>query len=555
MLAQLTIENLAVIQHAELRFGEGFHVFTGETGAGKSMVIDAINAVLGQRTSREIVRHGCRKAVVTAVFSDLDAETTKLLTQAGYPPEEDGLIILREIGADGKSSARMMGRPIPVGQLRELGAALINIHGQHDNQILLSPERHLEILDGYGGYSDLQEKYYADYRRVVEIKRALKRLSMDEQEKERRIDLLSFQVKEIEEAGIKPGEDALLERQCTAGKNAARITAQLAAAYRALSGDEEGEGSALELVRLAAEAVNKAAGYDETQASLAARLEDLAAELEDTADALSRGMDAVGFRPEELEEMQNRLDELRQLKRKYGDTLEDVLAYAEKSKTELESLESAAERLQELSVEGNAAYADLLRSADVLTRARKAAADRFIRAVTEELRFLDMPRICLEADFQKVRPNSKGQDELQFLVSANPGEPPKPLSKIASGGELSRMMLAIKNVMADSDRIPTLIFDEIDTGVSGHAAQKIGQKLKQAAGNRQILAVTHLAQIAALADRHYLIRKDTRDDETFTDVSLLAGEERVHEVARIMSTDRITPSMLQTAREMIEEGK
>lgn len=554
MLCELFIENLAVIEKTSVQLDMGLNVFTGETGAGKSIVIDAINAVLGQRTSKEIVRHGAEKASILARFADLSPRVLAKLAELGYEAEEGELLLSREIYADAKSTARINGRPVTIGVLRELGTELINIHGQHDNQVLLAPEKHIDILDQYGDFTPLLEEYYHCYREVVRIKREIKRASMNEQEKAQRIDLLSYQVREIETAELRPGEDEELEVRRTEIRNAARIAETLRGAHAALYGNE-GEGGAVDLAKLATQSLERAADFYEGAGELYSRLDGTSAELDAVMEGIASLIEGLNFSPAELDQIESRLDEIKTLKRKYGSTLEEVMAYCAQAAQELESLELSGQKLAELNEEGTREYERLLALADRLTEQRKRAADRFIESVTEELRFLDMPNVRLEVHRAQVKPNAKGRDTIEFLISTNVGEPPKPISKIASGGELSRIMLAIKNTLADRDEIPTLIFDEVDTGVSGHAAQKIGLKLKQAARHRQILTVTHLAQIAALGDAHYLIRKETDGERTFTRVQKLSEEGRVEEVARIMSTDRISELMRKNAADMIEAGK
>lgn len=554
MLAELFIENLAVIERTAILFGEGMNVFTGETGAGESIVIDAINAVLGQRTSKEIVRHGTSKASITARFTDLSPRVVQKLAESGYPAEEGELLITRDIFADQKSSAHINGRPANIGVLKEIGTELINIHGQHDNQILLAPERHIDILDRYGDFAPLLEEYHDCYREVVRLKRELRQASMSEQEKAQRIDLLTYQIKEITEAAPEPGEDEALDARRSEIKNAERIAHALRSAHASLYGSE-GEGGALELARLATRELGHAADLYEAAGETYSRMDSLSAELESLTDSVAELLERLRFRSGELQEVEDRIDELKQLKRKYGGSLTAVREYGEQAQKELELLELSDRRIQELNLQASAAYGHLLELAERVTEARRRAADRFIAEVTEELRFLDMPNVRLEVRLEAGKPGPKGRDTVEFLISTNVGEPPKPIAKIASGGELSRIMLAIKNTLADKDEIPTLIFDEIDTGVSGRAAQKIGLKLKQAARYRQILTVTHSAQIAAQADRHFLIRKENDGARTFTNVQPLDDEGRTREIARIIGMDQITELTLQNAREMLEQGK
>lgn len=554
MLAELFIENLAVIEKTSIRLNTGLNVFTGETGAGKSIVIDAVGAVLGRRVSREMVRHGTDKAFISARFTALSDAVLQKITQAGMEPEEGALIVSREIFADGKSAARMMGRPVTAAFLREVGDLLINIHGQHENQVLLAPERHLPILDSYGDHADLLVRYEACYRKVLSLKREIRRLTVDGQEKARRIAELSEQAQEIEDAALLPDEEAQLTVRRAEYRNAAKIAETLQRAYQLLEG-EEGEGGALSLTQSAAQYCGYAAEYSPRAGELFDRLDAAAVELDSVKDVLDSLLEEMQFDPAQLEQIENRIDLIRRLKHKYGGTEEIVIKSGEQARAALAQIELSDERLSELNAEAAEIYPQLLRLAEELTAARKKAACHFAESVGEELRFLDMPNVKLSVSMEEGKPGPHGRDSVEFLISTNIGEPPKPIARIASGGELSRMMLAVKNTLAERDEIPTMIFDEIDTGVSGRAAQKIGLKLKQAARHRQVLAVTHSAQVAALADTQYLIRKENDGKRTFTNVFPLDEEARIDEVARIMSTDRITDLMRETARQMIEAGK
>ncbi|MCI5923570.1 MAG: DNA repair protein RecN [Oscillospiraceae bacterium] len=554
MLAELFIENLAVIEKTSIRLNTGLNVFTGETGAGKSIVIDAVGAVLGRRVSREMVRHGTDKAFISARFTALSDAVLQKITQAGMEPEEGALIVSREIFADGKSAARMMGRPVTAAFLREVGDLLINIHGQHENQVLLAPERHLPILDSYGDHADLLVRYEACYRKVLSLKREIRRLTVDGQEKARRIAELSEQAQEIEDAALLPDEEAQLTVRRAEYRNAAKIAETLQRAYQLLEG-EEGEGGALSLTQSAAQYCGYAAEYSPRAGELFDRLDAAAVELDSVKDVLDSLLEEMQFDPAQLEQIENRIDLIRRLKHKYGGTEEIVIKSGEQARAALAQIELSDERLSELNAEAAKIYPQLLRLAEELTAARKKAAGHFAENVGEELRFLDMPNVKLSVSMEEGKPGPHGRDSVKFLISTNIGEPPKPIARIASGGELSRMMLAVKNTLAERDEIPTMIFDEIDTGVSGRAAQKIGLKLKQAARHRQVLAVTHSAQVAALADTQYLIRKENDGKRTFTNVFPLDEEARIDEVARIMSTDRITDLMRETARQMIEAGK
>ncbi len=551
MLSQLYIQNLAVIEKAEIRFFDGFHVFTGETGAGKSIVIDAINAVLGHRTSKEIVRNGADKATIQAVFTDLSEATIKLLEQYGYDAEDGQLLIGREISADGKGTARIGGRVATTSILREIGSELINIHGQHDNQMLLREEKHLDILDGFAESDVALAEYQQAYGRLIEIHRRRVDLQTDEAEKERKIDLLQYQIQEIEAAALKENEAATLEAEREALRNYTHILDNLKKADRALSGDGFQVGATAE-VGDAESALKHAADFDGTLQPMAERLTDLRYQIEDLAQEIGGRLDRIGYDPKRLDEIEDRLELINRIQRKYGGSYVAVQATLEQAKAELGAIASADERIAELAEAEKQALAQTRVEAAKLTDLRKEAADRLTRQITEQLRFLDMPNVQMVVSFEQTKMRAKGRDEVAFFLSTNPGEPPKPLSKVASGGELSRIMLAIKNVLANRDQVPTLIFDEVDTGISGRAAQKVGQKLKETAGNRQIICVTHLAQIAALADHHFLIEKNFDKDKTFTEVTELNFEGRKREIARIIGTDKLTELTLQNAEEMLK---
>jgi len=553
MLCEIYIENLAVIEKTNIQFDTGLNVFTGETGAGKSIVIDAINAVMGQRTSKEIVRYGTPKATITAVFTDISTQAMQSLEKHGFDVDyvdEGQLIITREISADQKSIARIMGRPVTLAVLKEVGSFLINIHGQHDSQVLLSPERHIDILDKYGDFSDVQTSYYDCYKRVVLIKKEMKRLSINESEKAQHIDLLNYQINEISEADLKPKEDEELEIQLAKIKNKTKINIALNSSYNSLSGvDEIG---AIELCRQANEMLLEVANFYEPAGKLASKIEELYLELDDLSSEIASQKENLDFENGDTNSIETRLDEIHKLKIKYGSSIEEIMEYLENAQKELDTLELSEKRLIELNEEGTLEYKKLLSLGEKLRSKRVSASKRFIKSVTEELQFLDMPNVKLDVSMEQTKPNAKGQDIIEFLISTNKGEPPKPIAKIASGGELSRIMLAIKNTLADKDEIQTLIFDEIDTGVSGRAAQKIGLKLHQAAHSRQVISVTHSAQIAALCDHHFLISKESKGEKTFTEVKKLDRNGRIYEVARIMSTDKISDLMLKNAEEMID---
>lgn len=554
MLKELYIENLAVIERLSLTLGTGLTVFTGETGAGKSILIDAINLVLGQRANKELVRTGAEKAVVSAVF-DVGAETEDRLREYGYESENGELLISREIGTDGKSSARLMGRPVTVSILRELGAQLVNIHGQHDNQLLLDSSRHLEILDLYAGLEGTFAAYQGEYRRYQALKQEWRSISMDEQEKARRIDLLTYQTEEIAQADPKPGEEEQLAERLGMIRNAARISEQLNAVHAMLYGAYDEESGACDLLRESVQALEETGEYHREIQKMAEQLRNAQEEAEDVAGAVSRFLDHFEFDPQELDQLEHRLEELEQLKRKYGTTLEEVLAYYEAAVKELDQIELSEERRQELSGELDAQKKRVMEAGKALSQQRQEAARRFVGQVSDELRFLDMPNVSMRVRIDKTKYGPRGCDEVEFLFSTNRGEELRSLSKIASGGELSRIMLAIKSVLAEKDGTGTLIFDEIDTGVSGQSAQKIGLKLRGVAGHRQVLCVTHSAQVAALAQQHLLIYKQTDGERTYTRVKPLDDAGRIGELSRIMGTGRDSDAVRNTAREMLAEGK
>lgn len=553
MLSSLYIENLAVIEKASVDFSDGLTVFTGETGAGKSIVIDAINACLGQRATREIVRTGASKAAVSAVFRGLLPDTERLLMENGFSVEDGSLVISRDIFSDGRSTARINGRPATVSFLRELGVELINIHGQHDNQILLSPDRHMSIIDGFGELQQDVIHYKEAFRQLSRAIRAFRAAAAAEAEKESRTRQLSELINEIEKVFPRPGEDRELEEQARFVHSSGRIAMTLQAVLTALEGDEEIAGAA-DLLQDAKTAAMGISDFPEFK-ELADVLENLSLEARSAAESAAERLDELEYSPQKADEIEKRISRIRRLKLKYGPEIEDVLAKKERAEEELFELSGLEERLSELNAEALRKKETATALAAALTEKRKAAAESFSRAIEEAARFLEMPDLRIEVAFSPAKLSAFGDSSLEILISANRGEPPKPISKIASGGELSRIMLAIKSVLADKDGVPTLIFDEIDTGVSGRAAQKIGRKLKEVARSHQVLCVTHSAQIAALGANHLLIQKRTEGERTYTQVREISGEERVEEVARIISTDAVSDLMRRTAASMIEEGK
>ena len=551
MLSSLQIENVAVIQKAEVHFQPGLIVLTGETGAGKSILIDSINAILGNRTSKDLVRTGAAKAVIRAAFEQVPDAVLDSLEKAGYE-RSDALMLSREITAEGKSSCRINGMPATAAVLRELCGGLININGQHDSVGLLNPARHLGILDDYA-QNDVQfQEYYALYRELVRIKRELDAMITDEAEKQRRIDLLSYQVQEIENAELTAGEEQTLESRRRVLANASTIRDRIAQCYALLSGGDEAAG-AVDLLGEASNAASDAAQLDEALSGAAGQLTDLYYTAKDVAADLVGRLDAYETNDAELDEIEQRRDLLYKLKRKYGDTVEDVIAFGQKAREELQNIQTSQERYDHLQAEKRRLYAQAREKAEVLTQTRLRAFEELNKRISGTLDFLNMPGVRMTLRHTRGPLASHGQDGIEFYISTNPGEAPKPLAKIASGGELSRITLAIKNAMADKDAVPTVIYDEIDSGVSGKAASRIGEVLRQSAQGHQILCITHTAQIAALADCHLLIQKNVENDRTYTEIHPLDTEGRVEALARLISGDHVTELSRANAREMLEE--
>ncbi len=551
MLMTLHIENIAVIEYADISFGPGLNILTGETGAGKSIVIDSINAVLGERVSRDVVRTGAKTARVSALFDTVGRATAEILEQNGFSCEEDGTLLLqREISAEGKTVCRIGGRPTTVSILREVGRTLINIHGQHENQALLSPQRHIHYLDSLGGYGELLARYQAVYDRLCRIKKELAATDMDEALKARRMDLLRYQIQELEEAELRPGELRELEEKRALYLNSGRIATSILSARTAIGGDEEAQGAS-QRISDAAHALQEAARYYPQLQPLSERIEAMVYDLDDANQELRRIGEQLEYDPQQLDQIESRMNELHRLARKYGETEEEMLAFLENASRELSEIELSDERAAKLTKELEQIQAQAVELAGELTVKRMEAAKKFEERVRRELAFLDMPGVRLQTSFVPCPLYASGAQTVEFLLSVNPGEPPKPISKIASGGELSRIMLSIQNVLADQDDIATLIFDEVDTGISGRASQKVGLKLKQVSKGRQILCVTHSAQIAAFADRHLLIEKHVRQERTFTDVRVLNEDGRRREIARIIGGEAITELTLQNASEML----
>ena len=553
MLSSLQIENVAVIQKAEVHFEPGLNVLTGETGAGKSILIDSINAILGNRTSKDLVRTGAAKAVIRAAFEQVPSAVLDKLEQSGYERSE-ALLLSREITAEGKSSCRINGMPATAAVLRDLCGGLININGQHDSVGLLNPAHHLGILDDYAQNRTVFQEYYALYRELVRVKRELDALITDEAEKQRKIDLLQYQVQEIEDAGLTAGEEQTLENRRKVLSNASAIRDRLAQSYALLSGSDDAAG-AVDLLGEASNAVDAAAQLDPALTAAAGQLLDLYYNAKDVAADLIGRLDAYDTNDAELDEVEQRLDLLYRLKRKYGSTVEDVIAFGQKAREELDNIQHSQQRYDALQAEKLRLYAKAREKAEVLTQTRLKAFEELNTRISGTLDFLNMPGVRMTLRHTRGPLASHGQDSIEFYISTNPGEAPKPLAKIASGGELSRITLAIKNAMADKDAVPTVIYDEIDSGVSGKAAGRIGEVLRQSAQGHQILCITHTAQIAALADCHLLIQKNVSNERTYTEIHPLDENGRVEALARLISGDHVTELSRANAREMLQERK
>ena len=553
MLSSLQIENVAVIQKAEVHFEPGLNVLTGETGAGKSILIDSINAILGNRTSKDLVRTGAAKAVIRAAFEQVPPAVLDKLEQSGYERSE-ALLLSREITAEGKSSCRINGMPATAAVLRELCGGLININGQHDSVGLLNPAHHLGILDDYAQNRTVFQEYYALYRELVRVKRELDALITDEAEKQRKIDLLQYQVQEIEDAGLTAGEEQTLENRRKVLSNASAIRHRLAQSYALLSGSDDAAG-AVDLLGEASNAVDAAAQLDPALTAAAGQLLDLYYNAKDVAADLIGRLDTYDTNDAELDEVEQRLDLLYRLKRKYGSTVEDVIAFGQKAREELDNIQHSQQRYDALQAEKLRLYTKAREKAEVLTQTRLKAFEELNARISGTLDFLNMPGVRMTLRHTRGPLASHGQDSVEFYISTNPGEAPKPLAKIASGGELSRITLAIKNAMADKDAVPTVIYDEIDSGVSGKAAGRIGEVLRQSAQGHQILCITHTAQIAALADCHLLIQKNVSNERTYTEIHPLDENGRVEALARLISGDHVTELSRANAREMLQERK
>ena len=549
MLSSLQIENVAVIQKANVHFEKGLNVLTGETGAGKSILIDSINAILGNRTSRDLVRTGASKAVIRAAFEDVPPAVLDRLEQAGYE-RSDALTLCREITAEGKSTCRINGMPATAAILRELCGGLININGQHDSVGLLNPAHHEGILDAYAQNQAVYQEYYTVYRQLIKVKKELDAIITDESEKQRKIDLLSYQVREIDDAALTAGEEEMLEARRKVLANASTIRERISQCYTLLSGGDDVPG-AVDLLGEASNAISEAAQLDDSLAVGSGQLLDLYYNAKDLSADLIGRLESYESNDAELDEIEQRMDLIYKLKRKYGNTVEEILAFGQQAQAELERIQSSQERADQLQAEKHRLYVLAREKAEALTQTRLKAFEELNRRISGTLDFLNMPGVRMTLRHARGPLASHGQDSVEFYISTNPGEAPKPLARIASGGELSRITLAIKNAMADKDAVPTVIYDEIDSGVSGKAASRIGEVLKQSAAGHQILCITHTAQIAALADCHLLIQKNITNERTYTEIHPLDTEGRVDALAHIISGDHVTELSRANAREML----
>ena len=554
MLELLHIENIAVIEEADIQFHAGFNALTGETGAGKSIVIDAMGTVLGGRTSRELVRTGAEKAFVSAAFSAVSANLPGLAENGVYPDEDGSLLMQREIANDGKNVCRVNGRPVTVAQLRKIGESLLNIHGQHDGQQLLDEEQHGAYLDRFGGTENALSAYQTEYGEMVSLREQIRALQMDEAEKARRMDSLRFQIDELERAELIPGEEDELNTRRNLLRNGEKYLSALAGADYCFSGDEESGGvvSRLRDAEIALSGIRTLGGE---LSELYQRLESLHSEAYDLAEIIREKRQEFDFSPGELDAVESRCDQLYRLKKKYGPTVEEMLAYLERCRNELDAMETADDTLVRLGEKLKKTLQRVCELGAVLTERRQAAAKDLEQRIQQELRELDMHKVRFSIEFGEKEPAADGCDVIRFLMSANVGEDLRPIAKIASGGELARIMLALKNVLAEQEAVGTLVFDEVDTGVSGRAAQKVAEKLAQVSRRKQVLCVTHLPQLAAMADTHFSVQKGERDGRTYTKVLLLNREERKAELARLTGGNRVTDALMESAGELLDEAE
>lgn len=549
MLTSLYIENVAVIEKTEIELYSGLNVLTGETGAGKSIFIDAINAVMGQRTSKEIIRNGAETATVFATFSEVNSVVENTLAENGYSLEDGELVISRTLSLTGKSNCRINGKPATTALVKQLSLNLINIHGQHESYQLFTPETHIVYIDNMADNQQLIEKYRVAYNNYKKLKKQLKSFEADNTQREQRIDILTYQVNELENAGIFEGEREALEEERSILMNSEKISTSLQKSKACINGNNH--CGAIDLLDDCLTSLIKASNYNSELESLSNRISDAYYEIQDISNCIEEAIDNCEFNPYRMEEIEERLDLLKKLSRKYGETTQEMLEFLENARKELQALLQYDSNRNDLYEKCETARQEALALADELTKVRLSTAEQFEKRVKEEMTFLNMPRVELVVSHRKIELSENGQDYIELLISANPGEEPKPVAKIASGGELSRMMLAIKTVLASSDLIDTLIFDEVDTGVSGSAAQKVGLKLKEVSKSRQVLCVTHQAQIASLADNHFLISKEIKNDRTFTNIKQLNYDGKLQELARILDGVNITETALAHAKQLL----
>ncbi len=552
MLSELYIENLAVIQKAEIPLTENFNVFTGETGAGKSILVGGINAVLGKRVSKDVVRSGCEKATVCAMFRGLTPATVKKLAELGISSEDDELMITREISADGGSSARINSKAAPISAVRELGETLIDVHGQHDNKILMYPEKHIDIIDNYAELGGQLEDYRKSFKELQDTARRIKKLAVSEQENRQRIEMLNQFLQEVGELQIEDeNEDVNVDNEFAVANNSSVLAETLSRSHVTLCGDEDSSG-VTESIDSIINALSEHSDILTGLSPLIDRLEASKIELADIGEELERLFDGIDVDEQRLEYLADRREKLYGIKKRYSCTLPEIISRYNSYSGEARQIEGYAKEIGELSERKKRLLAEVTEKAEKLSEVREKQSAKLTKKIAEELKFLDMPNVKIVFKHEKGKLTSNGMDIMEMMISVNPGEPPKPIAKIASGGELSRIMLAIKNVIAEKEDTPTMIFDEIDTGVSGRAAQKIGVKLRQVSKTRQVICVTHLSQIAVMADNHLLIEKTSGKDSTFTNVTRLDREQRVNEIARILGGEHITKTTLDNAAEQLD---
>lgn len=551
MLKTLSIENIAVIEKAEIEFSNGFNVLTGETGAGKSIVVDSINAILGERTSKELVRAGSENALVTAYFEDISKEVEQKLNEFDLPCDDDGALVLsRKISAQGKSTCRINGSLCTVSMLKEVGNLLVNIHGQHDSQTLLNADYHYKFVDMYGSLDGVLDEYKQSFKQLLSVRKQLKALTMDADERDRQIELLDYQIKELTDAEIKVGEWDELKKRKNLILNSQNLLQSLNSALSAFNGSDEYSGIST-LLSTAVKEIGSVSDVDSEIKSVYDKAEALNDSVEVVKDALLDRINSIEFEPEELNRIEERLDLYYTFSNKYGETEQDMLYYLDEAVKKRTAFENSEEELEKLNVQYDEIFNETVALAQKLTDLRKTTAEKLGNEICKQLEFLDMPKIKFTTSFEKGNLSANGWDKIEFLIATNVGETAKPLAKIASGGELSRIMLAIKSIIAQKDSIDTLIFDEIDTGVSGKASRKIGLKLKELGAFTQVICVTHSAQIASVADSHFLIEKNVENDRTYTNVTVLDFDGRKNELARIMGGINATESLLKSAEELL----